>query len=237
MESSLTELQHGGTRRLMNVVFAVPIFLGAFLLFQVQPLIGKFILPWFGGATGVWTTCLLFFQIVLLAGYAYAHALTRLKRPHWQVIIHLVVVAAALFFLPIIPSERWKPTDTSDPTWRILGLLLAYLGAPYFVLSSTSPLIQAWFFRALPGRSPYRLYALSNAGSLFALISFPFLFEPLFARKLLASLWSWGFAAFAVTIGFCAAWVWRKPVAASHTEAGGGASNVMWILLPAAAST
>src|SRR5688572_8349064 len=144
-----------------GAAFAAATFLGAFLLFQVQPLIGKFILPWFGGATSVWTTCLLFFQIVLLAGYAYAHALTRVKT-QWQAPMHLALVASAAFFLPIAPV---RPADATDPTWRILGLLLTCLGLPYFALSSTSPLIQAWFFRALPGSSPYRLYALSNAGS------------------------------------------------------------------------
>jgi hypothetical protein len=217
-------------------VFAAATFLGAFLLFQVQPLIGKFILPWFGGATSVWTTCLLFFQIVLLAGYLYAHGLTRIKRPHVQVLIHLAVVIAALVFLPIAPSERWKPTDASDPTWRILGLLLASLGAPYLILSATSPLLQAWFYRALPGVSPYRLYALSNVGSLAALITFPFLFEPLFSRKALSTMWSCAFVAFAITLVLCGLAVWRLPPKAEDESPAPTERTrwPMWILLPAA---
>jgi hypothetical protein len=222
-----------------GAAFAAATFLGAFLLFQAQPLIGKFILPWFGGATSVWTTCMLFFQIVLLAGYAYAHALTRIKRPNLQVIVHLIVTAAALLFLPIAASERWKPSDASDPTWRILGLLLTCLGLPYFVLSSTSPLLQAWFYRALPGRSPYRLYALSNVGSLLALISFPFLFEPLFARKALSAIWSGAFVLFAITLVCCGLAVWRL-LSRPGDEPAPVADRphwLMWILLPAAGST
>ena len=220
-----------------RAAFAGATFLGAFLLFQVQPLIGKFILPWFGGATSVWTTCLLFFQVVLLVGYAYAHAITRIKRPMVQAVVHLVMVAAALAFLPMTPGEAWKPHDATDPTWRILGLLTVSLGVPYFVLSATSPLLQAWFFRALPGASPYRLYALSNVGSLAALVSFPFLFEPLFSRKILSNLWSAGFVAFAALIAICA--LARRPGVTSQEEepaAGGSSPWPLWILLPAAAS-
>jgi len=228
-----------------TAAFAAATFLGAFLLFQVQPLIGKFILPWFGGATSVWTTCLLFFQIVLLGGYLYAHGLTRIKTPSLQVMIHLVVVIAALLFLPIAPGERWKPSDASDPTWRILGLLLASLGAPYLVLSATSPLLQAWFYRALPGVSPYRLYALSNVGSLVALISFPFLFEPLFSRKALSTIWSGTFILFAITLAGCGLAIWRlrresrsdrdrEPVVDDARPLADRPHHLMWILFPAA---
>src|SRR5512142_1769372 len=116
--------------------YALTIFTGAFLLFQVQPLIGKYILPWFGGGPGVWTTCMLFFQALLLGGYAYAHALSRFK-PRVQAVVHLVLVVAALALLPIIPSDAWKPKGGDDPIPRILLLLAATLGLPYFVLSST----------------------------------------------------------------------------------------------------
>ena len=223
-----------------GAAFAAATFLGAFLLFQVQPLMGKFILPWFGGATSVWTTCMLFFQVVLLGGYAYAHALTRIKRPRVEAMVHLIVVAGALLFLPIAPSERWKPPDPSQPTWRILGLLLACLGLPYFVLASTSPLLQSWFHRILPTTSPYRLYALSNVGSLAALITFPVLFETTFSRKILSSLWSGAFLLFGILITLCA---WRAsretlsvrhegPIAQDSTRA----HWLLWILLPAAGS-
>src|SRR5438552_3571171 len=171
------------------MVYALAILLGAFLLFQVQPLIGKFILPWFGGGPGVWTTCLLFFQLVLLGGYLYAHLSSRRLKPRGQMIVHLALLAAALALLPITPPDSWKPAASENPTWQILTLLAACIGLPYFVLSSTGPLVQYWFSRTHPGRSPYRLYALSNAGSLLALVSFPVFFESQFPRKFQATLW------------------------------------------------
>src|SRR5436190_4665853 len=111
--------------------FAFTIFLGAFLLFAVQPLIGKFILPWFGGGPGVWTTCLLFFQMILLGGYAYAHFLTSRLRPRTQALVHVGLIALALLMLPITPSPRWKPIGGEDPIWGILFLLTVTLGLPY----------------------------------------------------------------------------------------------------------
>jgi hypothetical protein len=151
--------------------YALTIFIGAFLLFQVQPLMGKYILPWFGGGPGVWTTCMLFFQVLLLGGYAYAHFTTRWLRPRKQALLHLCLLVAALALLPITPNDSWKPHGGGNPTLQILALLAVSLGLPYFVLSATGPLIQHWFSRANPGVSPYRLYALSNVGSLLALLS------------------------------------------------------------------
>src|SRR5215203_1214148 len=119
--------------------FALTIFTGAFLLFQVQPLIGKYILPWFGGGPGVWTTCMLFFQVLLLGGYAYAHFSSTRLTPRRQVILHLVLLAVSLALLPITPSESLKTNVAGDPNWRILVLLMATIGLPYFVLSSTGP--------------------------------------------------------------------------------------------------
>jgi hypothetical protein len=193
--------------------YALTIFTGAFLLFQVQPVIGKYILPWFGGGPGVWTTCMLFFQVVLLAGYAYAHFSSRLLRPRPQAFLHLLLLAAALAFLPITPGEVWKPGDSLHPVPRILALLAVNLGLPYFVLSSTGPLLQQWFSRAYPGRSPYRLYALSNAGSLLALLSYPFFFETHFTRKTQATLWACGLVAYAVFCGWCALKLFRGAAA------------------------
>src|SRR5690349_17161189 len=171
------------------MVYALAIFLGAFLLFQVQPLIGKFILPWFGGGPGVWTTCLLFFQVVLLGGYLYAHLISRRLKPRAQMIVHLALLGVAVAFLPVTPGDGWKPQASENPTWHILSLLAACVGLPYFVLSSTGPLVQHWFSRTHPDRSPYRLYALSNAGSLLALVTFPIFFETHFSRKVQATLW------------------------------------------------
>jgi hypothetical protein len=189
---------------------AATIFLSAFLLFQVQPVISKMILPWFGGSPAVWTTCLLFFQVMLLGGYAYAHWITRMRRSTWQGAIHLVLIVAALLMLPITPRDYWKPTGGDHPTWRILMLLFVCVGLPYFVLSTTGPLIQAWYSRVYPGRSPYRLYALSNIGSLGALLSYPFLFEPLLATNLQGNLWSVGFGVFAALCAWLAVITWRS---------------------------
>ena len=167
--------------------FGLTIFLGALLLFSVQPMIGKYILPWFGGGPAVWTTCMLFFQLVLLAGYAYAHANIRLLKPKAGAIVHLALLGLAIAVLPIIPKTYWKPADAADPTLRILLLLAVTLGLPYFVLSATSPLLQAWFGRVQPGKSPYRLYSLSNTGSLLALVIYPFVLEPYVPRTWQAS--------------------------------------------------
>src|SRR5271156_5076723 len=144
--------------------YALTIFLGAFLVFQAQPIMGKYILPWFGGGPGVWTTCLLFFQLLLLGGYAYAHGSARWLKPRAQALVHLALLLAALPMLPITPRAAWKPAADGNPTLQILILLTATLGLPYFVLSATGPLMQHWFSRTHPGASPYRLYSLSNTG-------------------------------------------------------------------------
>ena len=186
------------------LAYALAIFTGAFLLFQVQPVIGKYILPWFGGSPGVWTTCLLFFQVVLLGGYAYAHFLSRWLKPRKAARVHGALLLAAVVCLPITPSDHWKPVGTTNPTLQILILLLANLGLPYLVLSATGPLIQEWARRTHPAASPYRLYALSNLGSLLALGSYPFFFEWMFSRREQAILWSWGLGVFVLICGYCA---------------------------------
>ena len=169
--------------------YAVTIFVSAFLLFQVQPLIGRFILPWFGGGPSIWTSCMLFFQILLLGGYLYAHLISVKLKPRTQVMTHLSLLAVSLVFLPIAPSDSWKPVADESPLLQILVLLFATVGAPYFLLSSTGPLMQKWFSQTSPDRSPYRLYALSNIGSLLALLSYPFAFEPWLTLK--QQVWSW----------------------------------------------
>jgi hypothetical protein len=225
--------------------FALTIFTGAFLLFQVQPLIGKYILPWFGGSPGVWTTCMLFFQMLLLGGYAYAHATSRHLKPRTQALVHVILLAAALATLPITPGDQWKPHGAGDPTWHILALLAVSLGLPYLVLAATGPLMQEWFRRTAPGASPYRLYALSNVGSLLALVSYPFYFETQFTRQAQAQFWSWGLAFYALCAGFCAWRVWRMPsapvaanVSAVQEDAPKptGGQRALWIGLPACAS-
>ena len=183
-------------RAVPAILFGVTIVLSAFLLFQVQPLIAKQILPWFGGSAAVWTSCMLFFQIALLAGYAWAHFLSEqpLKR---QIVLHVGLLLVSLAVLPIIPSVRWKPAGGDDPLLGILGLLAATVGLPYFLLSATSPLLQSWYSRANGGAMPYRFFALSNAGSMAGLLTYPVFVEPNLTNRHQAWMWSGGFVAFA----------------------------------------
>jgi hypothetical protein len=229
----------------LAALYAGTVFVSAFLLFQVQPLISRFILPWFGGSPAVWTTCLLFFQTALLAGYAYAHLSEHYFRPRVRLIVHLILIGAALCTLPITPSDWWKPGDSANPTGRILALLAVCVGLPYFVLSSTGPLVQAWFSQTLPGKSPYRLYSLSNLGSLLALLSYPFVVEPMLDGYAQSWWWTAGFVLFCV---LSATTCWQTARLRQTTEAvDAGASvddepapswlrRLLWLLLPAFAS-
>lgn len=230
--------------------YAWSIFLGAFLLFQVQPVIGKYILPWFGGTSAVWTTCMLFFQLLLLVGYAYAHLIGTWFRKvrGWP---HLALLGLSLLALPIMPdADTWRPDPNVAPTLQILGLLLVTIGFPYLLLSSTGPLLQRWFSLSHPGRSPYRLYALSNVGSLLALLSYPFLVEPFVSRQLQVISWSWAYVAFVAASAWCA-WSVRGLEPAAELELTtvlasasadrpvtkiGGRRIVFWLALTASAS-
>ena len=222
-------------------LFAITIFWGAFLLFLVQPLIGKYILPWFGGTPGVWTTCLLFFQCLLLGGYAYAHCLNHFFPLRKQVIIHGVLLVLAVITLPITPSESLKPTGGESPTPQILMLLTLSIGLPYLVLSATGPLVQAWFARTHPGHSPYRLYALSNVGSLLALIGYPFLVEPWSTRTLQVNGWSFGMLLYGVACGWLAWRIYRTKDAgkveleesSEETKVSKAMRWPLWLALPA----
>jgi hypothetical protein len=180
--------------RLGRLAFPPAVFLGAFLLFQVQPLLGKLVLPWYGGSPAVWTTCLVVFQSLLFAGYAYVHGIQRLPvRAQAAIHVALLLVAATI---SIVPSAAWKPAGGESPLLRIVLMLAATAGVPYLALAATGPLLQAWSWRAGPGPSPYPLYALSNAGSLLALVSYPFVVEPLLGLGRQAAVWRGGFAAF-----------------------------------------
>ncbi|MBY0267571.1 MAG: fused MFS/spermidine synthase [Burkholderiales bacterium] len=181
------------------LLYALTIFTSAFLLFLVQPIMAKQILPWFGGSAAVWTTCLMFFQLVLLFGYAYADWTIRFLKPRPQVILHAVLLLLSLISLPIIAGSGWKPGGDEDPTWLILGLLAATIGLPYFLLSTTGPLLQAWFARSFPqAKNVYRLFALSNAASLVALVAYPFVVEPYITTREQSISWSIGYGVFAV---------------------------------------
>ena len=217
-------------------LYALTIFASAFLLFQVQPLIAKLILPWFGGAAAVWTTCLLFFQVMLLLGYLYAHGLIRYFGARQQTRLHLTLLAASLLSLPILPSPAWKPAGPGEPVLRVLLLLSVTVGAPYFLLASTSPLFQAWYAREHTMADPYRFYALSNAGSLLALLSYPVLVEPAFSTHAQAEGWSVAYAAACIAGAGVA--LLRRPALVvelpAHTAAAiPGAVRWLWLALPA----
>jgi hypothetical protein len=178
--------------------YTLVVFISAFLLFQIQPLIAKFILPWFGGGPSVWTVSMLFFQACLLSGYLYAHVIVRYLNFRYQVVLHIGLLCISLIQLPITPDKSVTPTFAADPTWNILALLIMEIGLPFFVLSATVPLIQSWVSRGKVLVAPYRLYALSNAASLIALLTYPTMFEPFLSRTSQGILWSFLFGAFVV---------------------------------------
>ena len=186
------------SHRITVLLFASTIFVSAFLLFQVQPIMGKYILPWYGGSPGVWTTCMLVFQVLLFGGYAYAHALNRFLALRSQIALHCGLLLLATLTLPITPSSSWKPAGDASPTWMIMLLLACKVGAPYFLLSSTGPLLQSWLGQSKILEQPYRLYSLSNVGSMLALLSFPFVIEPAFSSSQQSILWSIAFGIFAI---------------------------------------
>jgi hypothetical protein len=215
-------IEHPATQAYGKAIYWVPyaftIFVSAFLLFQVQLIISKYILPWFGGTPAVWTTSMLFFQVLLLAGYSYSHWLSSRLSLRGQRTIQIIVLAASVLLLlylrtrwgtPIFPDASWKPHGSSNPGWLVLKLLAASVGLPYFVLSTTGPLLQAWFSKTHRGVSPYRLYALSNLGSLLGLLSYPFVVEPALTLRHQATTWTWGYAVFALCCGICALSVGR----------------------------
>ena len=227
-----------------RILIALPIFLGAFLLFAVESLIAKMILPWFGGAASVWLACLLFFQGALLAGYAYAHLLTSRVAIATQWKVHLVLVALSLAVLPIIPADSLKPDGTGSPLLQILILLTATIGLPFLLLSATGPLMQTWFARReSPETAPavYRLFALSNFASLLALVSYPTVIEPLLPTHVQAWAWSVAYGLYAVSVAV-AAWHYGRGEA---REAAGEiapddittvADRLFWLVLAAAPS-
>jgi hypothetical protein len=222
------------------LLYALTILVSAFLLFQVQPIIARTILPWFGGSSAVWTACLLFFQSVLLLGYMYAHWLYRRLTPRLQALTHILLLVVSVAALPISPAASWKPMASEDPTFQILLLLAATVGLPYFLLSTTGPLLQAWYSRQFKGAIPYRLYALSNAGSMFALVSYPVLFEPLLGTRSQAVSWSWAYGAFILLCGVTAFSVrnaYSAPISEdTDADRPSRSTYLFWIGLPACAS-
>ncbi len=220
-----------------RVLYGFTIFASAYLLFQVQPLIARFILPWFGGGPGVWATCLLFFQVALLAGYSYAYVISRALTVRWQAAVHVVLLAVSLAVLPITPDAGWIPASGNDPTLRILELLATTIGLPCFLVSATAPLLQSWFGQTQLA-SPYKLYAISNAGSLLGLLTYPFVIEPLVGLRTQTVMWSVGYVVFVAGCALCGVLVARASRDAANTSDSDahtteqtehtGRSNVAW---------
>ena len=201
---------HDARARIDLALFSVTLFLAAYLLFLVQPLMGRYVLPWFGGGAGVWTSCMLFFQAVLLIGYVYAHLLDKYLPPRRQMAVHIPVLAVSLVSLPISPAIDWQPTGAEAPEWQILLLLAAHVGLPFAVLASSTPLLSAWYRRRFPDGSPYRLYALSNTGSLLALLAYPFVIEPLLSLQMQSGGWAGMYVAFILLCSLLTWVVYRR---------------------------
>jgi spermidine synthase len=223
------------------LLFAATSFASAFLIFLVEPVVAKRILPWFGGAPAVWSVCIAFYQVTLFAGYGYAHLLTRWSVQR-QLAVHALVVGAAMIALPVVPGDTWKPDGTSDPSAAILATLLANVALPFAALAATGPLVAVWFARRHPARSPYPLYAVSNLGSLVALIAYPFALEPRLSLSVTGALVSAAFMATGAAVIACAALAWRSEPAAAAPGAGAAAGDhahvpagqaALWIALAA----
>ena len=227
------------------LLYSLTIFLSAFLLFQVQPIIAKMILPWFGGSSAVWSTCMLFFQVVLLLGYLYAHWLHEKLAPRRQAVAHIAALVVSFAALPTLPNPGWKSAGVAHPSLTILALLSLTVGLPYFLLSSTSPLLQAWYARTHREGMPYRLFALSNFASMLALLSYPFVVEPNLPARTQGLVWSAAYISFAA---LCGATAWRTSTRAAAPQAAAQADapardchpawtlRLLWLGLAASAS-
>ena len=229
------------------ILYILSIFISAFLVFQIQPMIARYILPWFGGTPAVWSTVMLFFQVLLTGGYAYAYWLmgrARQGRLHLALLALSSAILIALAFFwpsPITPGPEWKPAGIEQPILRIFTLLAISVGLPYFMLATNSPLQQAWFGRANPGKSPYWLYALSNVGSLLALLTYPVLIEPWLTLSQQGWFWAIGYLLFVLLTGYGA---WRSMrIETTQTEkpatdepAPVFSLHILWIVLSATAS-
>ncbi len=235
----------GSLTQLQITLFAATVFSSAFLIFLVQPMVGKHIVPWFGGVPAVWMLCLCFYQFALFAGYGYAHLLIRYVPVRRQFFFHVIFFLAALVVLPVLPDASWKPVGGTPPGVHILAMLTANVALPFMLLAATGPLLQVWYARAFPGRSPYALYAVSNAGSLLALLAFPFIVEPNLTLSLTSHAWSWAFRICGFAILGCAWLAYRDPLTRAplvHGDRGStrdsrtaAADVLLWIALPACA--
>src|SRR6266581_19695 len=218
-------------RALLLATFTAAITLSAALVFMVQPMFTKMVLPRFGGAPSVWSVAIVFFQAALLAGYAYAHWLTRYAGGRVSVALHLAVMIAAAFALPLSIAAGWdRPPAAAHALW-LIGLFTASIGLPFFALAAKSPLLQAWFARTdhPAAKDPYFLYAASNVGSFLALVSYPTVIEPFVRLGEQTRLWSIGFYLLILLIAACAALLWRlSDETAAPQETEGVAAPPTW---------
>jgi hypothetical protein len=239
---------HGAAsrNRLVLLVYTAAIFVSALLLFSVQPLFTKMVLPRLGGSPAVWSVAMVFFQSLLLAGYAYAHYLMRLNNRRIAVTAHLVLLLVALFTLPLSIAASWGDPPTSGYALWLLGLFAASIGLPFFALAANNPLLQAWFVRTghPSGGDPYFLYASSNIGSFLALLSYPVLLEPMFTLRTQNLIWTGGYGLLVVLIAACGLLLLRAPASAavdtlaadSDARPPVWALRARWILLAAVPS-
>lgn len=243
---SATEPSSASRNRLLLVVYTAAIFTSALLLFSVQPLFTKMVLPRLGGSPAVWSVAMVFFQSLLLAGYAYAHYLMRLRNRMLPVAIHLALLVVALLTLPLSISDGWGTPPTSGYAFWLLGLFTVSIGLPFFALAANNPLLQAWFVRTghPNGPDPYFLYASSNIGSFLALLSYPVLLEPIFTLRTQNLIWTGGYGLLIVLIAACGVLLLRSPAFAlatpGATDADAPAPSWMlrarWIFLAAVPS-
>jgi hypothetical protein len=219
---------------LVLAVYTAAIFVSALLLFSVQPLFAKMVLPRLGGSPAVWSVAMVFFQSLLLAGYAYAHFLTRIKSRAVPAAVHLALLAVAFFTLPLSIASGWGEPPTSGYALWLLGLFVVSIGLPFFALAANNPLLQAWFVRTghPSGGDPYFLYASSNIGSFLALLSYPVLLEPLFTLHMQNLIWTGGYAVLIVLIAACGLLLLRSPPSAAidTLAVGGDAPAPSWLL-------
>jgi SAM-dependent methyltransferase len=194
----------------MVLLYSAALFLSSLILFAIQPMFTKMVLPLLGGTPAIWNTAVMFFQAMLLAGYLYAHLLSRLRSLQRQTLVHIIVLTAGLLFLPVHVALRWTPAANAHPVFWLVALLTVSIGMPFFAISATAPLLQRWFSRSGHPRAadPYFLYVASNVGGLLALLAYPVVIEPLLGLRLQGRVWAGGYALLTVAVAFCAPALW-----------------------------
>src|SRR6476660_2354175 len=230
-QPAATEQPSSSRNRLLLTVYTAAIFVSALLLFSVQPLFTKMVLPRLGGSPAVWSVAMVFFQSLLLAGYAYAHFLMQLKSRIWPVAVHLALLVLALLTLPLAIRSGWGEPPSSGYAFWLLGLFAVSIGLPVFALAANNPLLQAWFVRTghPDGPDPYFLYASSNIGSFLALLSYPVLLEPMFTLRTQNLIWTALYGLLIVLIVACGALLLRSPAkAAVHAAADDATAPPPW---------